>query len=157
MARKHQSMIAYHIHDANILRPKLSLSRMTQVAVEVLKDSIKESFVNMFPRAAVLKTTHTPKEMSVQLRVIIEESNIRKLTLPSGIPNKVEDLVSEIIETFQIQDESGLSSTQSTVETHPVDDGEEYSSLADDVEPSSSQDTVLLPESCRYAPWPVPF
>ncbi|XP_026099560.1 uncharacterized protein LOC113070477 [Carassius auratus] len=58
MARKHQSMIAYHIHDANILRPKLSLSRMTQVAVEVLKDSIKESFVNKFPREAVVSMTN---------------------------------------------------------------------------------------------------
>lgn len=142
--------------------------------------------------------------MSVQLRVIIEENNIRKLTLPSGIPNKVEDLVSEIIETFQIHgefgllyedkdfgnqfftlhstsdledkdtvklvrkeplitldlhpvDESGLSSTPSTLETHPVDDGEEYSSIADDVEPSNSQDTILLPESCCSAPWPVQF
>ncbi|XP_052441460.1 uncharacterized protein LOC127981440 [Carassius gibelio] len=142
--------------------------------------------------------------MSIQLRVIIEENNIRKLTLPSGIPNKVEDLVSEIIETFQIHgefgllyedkdfgnqfftlhstsdledkgtvklvrkeplitldlhpvDESGLSSTPSTLETHPVDDGEEYSSIADDVEPSNSQDTILLPESCRSAPWPVQF
>lgn len=51
-------MIAYHIHGANILRPKLSLSRMTQVAVEVLKDSIKESFVNKFPRAAVVSMTN---------------------------------------------------------------------------------------------------
>ncbi len=142
--------------------------------------------------------------MSVQLRVIIEENNIRKLTLPTGFPNKVEDLVSEIIQTFQIHgefgllyedkdfgnqfftlnstadledkatvklvrneplitldlhplDESGLSITQSTLETYPADDGEAYTSLADDVEPSSSQDTVLLPESCRSAPWPVPF
>ena len=54
MARKHNSMIAYHIHDANIQRPTLSVSRMTQVAVDVLKDSIKESFARKFPGVVVV-------------------------------------------------------------------------------------------------------
>ncbi|KAL7851995.1 hypothetical protein SRHO_G00084140 [Serrasalmus rhombeus] len=46
--------------------------------------------------------------MSVQLRVIIEEHDIRKLMLPSGIPNTVEDLVSLIVKTFQLHGEFGL-------------------------------------------------
>ncbi len=54
MARKHQSVIAHHTHGANIHRPTLSVSRMTQVAVEVLKDSIKESIARKFPRAVVV-------------------------------------------------------------------------------------------------------
>lgn len=56
MARKHQSMIAFHIHDAN-KSPKLSVPKMTQVEVEVLKDSIKESFVKKFPQVAVVNIT----------------------------------------------------------------------------------------------------
>jgi hypothetical protein len=54
MARKHNSMIAYHIHDANIQRPTLSVSRMTQVAVDVLKDSIKEPFPRKSPGVVVV-------------------------------------------------------------------------------------------------------
>lgn len=38
----------------------------------------------------------------------MEEDNIRKLTLPSGIPNTVKDLVSEIIQKFELHGEFGL-------------------------------------------------
>lgn len=54
-------------------------------------------------------------------------------------------------------DESGLSSTLSSVDTYPVDDGEVDTSPAYDGASSSSQDSSLLPASCRSAPWPVPF
>ncbi|XP_037401910.1 uncharacterized protein LOC119265406 isoform X2 [Pygocentrus nattereri] len=57
MARKHQSMIAYHLHDADAQRPMLTVSKMTQVAVEVLKDSIRESFARKFPRTEVVNMT----------------------------------------------------------------------------------------------------
>lgn len=46
--------------------------------------------------------------MSVQLRVIIEEHDIRKLIIPSGIPNTVEELVLIIIQTFDVHEEYGL-------------------------------------------------
>ena len=52
-------------------------------------------------------TPHAPN-MSVVLRVILEEHDIRKMKLPSGIPNTVEDLVSIIVETFQLHGEFGL-------------------------------------------------
>lgn len=46
--------------------------------------------------------------MAIQLRVIIEEDDIRKLVLPSGIPDTVKELISIISETFQLQWELGL-------------------------------------------------
>ncbi|KAL6467083.1 hypothetical protein MHYP_G00248870 [Metynnis hypsauchen] len=49
MARKHQSMIAYNLHDSNILKPALSVSKMITVAVEVLRENIKELVVRKFP------------------------------------------------------------------------------------------------------------
>jgi len=58
MAKKHQSMIAYHTYDCNNQRPTLSVSQMTQVAVDVLKDSIKESFAVKFPEAEVVNMTN---------------------------------------------------------------------------------------------------
>lgn len=57
MARKHQSMIAYHIHDDNSQRPAFLVCRMTQVPVEMLKDSIKESLTKKFPEAAFVSLT----------------------------------------------------------------------------------------------------
>lgn len=67
MARKHQSMIVYHTHDCNYQRPALSVSQKTQVAIDILKDSIKESFarkflweefVNMTNKATILGTDY---------------------------------------------------------------------------------------------------
>lgn len=58
MARKHQSIITYHIHDANVKRPTLSMSRMTLVAVEVLKDSITWPFAMKFPKAVDVNMTN---------------------------------------------------------------------------------------------------
>lgn len=58
MARKHQSMLAYYIHDCKNQRPTFSVSRMTQVAVDVLKESIKESFPRTFPGAEVVCMTN---------------------------------------------------------------------------------------------------
>lgn len=46
--------------------------------------------------------------MVVHLRVILEEHNIQKLKLPTGIPNTVEDLVSIVTETFQLHGKIGL-------------------------------------------------
>lgn len=46
--------------------------------------------------------------MSVHLRVIIEEHAIHKMMLPLGIPNTVEDHISIIVETFQLNGKFGL-------------------------------------------------
>ncbi|XP_059202021.1 uncharacterized protein LOC131981650 [Centropristis striata] len=54
-------------------------------------------------------------------------------------------------------DESGLSSTPSSVGSCLADESEVDISLAEDCASSSSQDTIILPASCRSAPWPVPF
>lgn len=40
--------------------------------------------------------------MSIQLRVIIEEHEMHKLVLPFGILNTAENLLSVIVETFQL-------------------------------------------------------
>ncbi|XP_073729965.1 uncharacterized protein [Misgurnus anguillicaudatus] len=147
--------------------------------------------------------------MSVHLRVILEEHNIQKLKLPTGIPNTVEDLVSIVTETFQLYGEIGLlyqdkdfdneffsvtstadlydkatvkvilkeltitldlhpvleSSTLSSVSTYPASTTETDICPADhdassemlNYASSSSSDTLILPDSCRSAAWPVPF
>ncbi|KAI4803951.1 hypothetical protein KUCAC02_025596 [Chaenocephalus aceratus] len=46
--------------------------------------------------------------MSVQLRVIVEEHDIRKINLPSGIPNSINNLISIITDTFQLNGEFAL-------------------------------------------------
>lgn len=150
--------------------------------------------------------------MAVQLEVILEEHDIWKLTLSTGILNTVEDLVSVVGETFQLHgefgllykdkdfgfwkpisqlltymttvkvirketvitldlhpaDTSGLSSTLSclrSLDTHPASNSEldtypaddDASSPVSDCASSSSKDTIILPDSCHSAPWPVPF
>ncbi|XP_035992142.1 uncharacterized protein LOC118562940 [Fundulus heteroclitus] len=153
--------------------------------------------------------------MAVQLRVILQEHSIKKLTLPTGIPNTVDDLVSIITETFQLHGEYGLLyqdkdfdnqffsvtstadlydkatvkmilkepnitldlhpifesgpsstlSSLSSVSTHPASTPEtnicpedhDASSQVSDSTSSGSSDTIILPDSCRLAAWPVPF
>ncbi|KAK0137701.1 hypothetical protein N1851_026095 [Merluccius polli] len=150
--------------------------------------------------------------MAVQLRVILEEHSIQKLTLPTGIPNTVEDLVAIVTETFQLHGEVGLLyqdkdfdnhffsvtstadlynkatvkvilkepiftldlqpvyesstlSSPSSVSTYPASNTEtdicpandDASSQVSDCASSSSRDTIILPDSCRPAAWPVPF
>lgn len=43
-----------------------------------------------------------------QLRVILEEHDVRKLNLPSGIPNTMNDLLSIVKESFQLQGDFSL-------------------------------------------------
>lgn len=111
----------------------------------------------------------------------------------------MEELVSVISQTFNLQGEFGLlfedqdfgnqffslASTADlhdkatvkiirkepliTLDLHPLDESEvslsevdcsaddEASFHVDDSASTSSQDTIILPESCRLAPWPVPF
>lgn len=152
--------------------------------------------------------------MAVHLRVILEEHNIQKLTLPTGIPKTVEDLVSIVGETFQMPgefallyldkdfdnqffsitstadlydkatvkvvqkvpsitldlhqvNESGPSSTmssQSSGNTYPAQITEtvfcpSHNDASSQLSESStsSNDTIILPASCRSAAWPVPF
>lgn len=153
--------------------------------------------------------------MAVQLRVVLQEHSIKKLTLPTGIPNTVDDLVSIITETFQLNGEYGLLyqdkdfdnqffsvtstadlygkatvkmilkepnitldlhpifesgpsstlSSLSSVSTRPASTPEtdicpedhDASSQVSDSTSSGSSDTIILPDSCRLAAWPVPF
>lgn len=154
--------------------------------------------------------------MAVQLRVILEEHNIQKLTLSMGIPNTVEELVSIVTKTFQLYGEicllyqdkdfdnhffsvtstadlqdkatlkviqkepvitldqhpvyesepSSILSSPTSVSTHPSsntemnislaeDDDDDASSWVSDCASSYSKDTIILPDSCHSAAWPV--
>ncbi|KAL6458616.1 hypothetical protein MHYP_G00320880 [Metynnis hypsauchen] len=55
---------------------------------------------------ALVKATRM--SLPAQLRVIIEQHDVRKLTLTSGIPDSVEELLSVIMERFQLQGNFGL-------------------------------------------------
>ncbi|KAL2093349.1 hypothetical protein ACEWY4_010661 [Coilia grayii] len=96
MAEKHQAMTAHNLHDSNFLKPTLTVSKVSRVAVEVLRGDIKESIARKFP--------NEPAGMSrpAQLRVLIKDGDVRKLTLPCGIPETVETLRAIIQETFQL-------------------------------------------------------
>ncbi|RXN13097.1 cadherin-related tumor suppressor-like protein [Labeo rohita] len=106
MARKHQSMIAYHTNNCNDQRPALSVSQRTLVAVDVLKDGIKESFARKFPgeefvnmtnKATILGTDYNigmmlpfgstgglPDFGEIQQIIIVRETPVFVLKLLSG-------------------------------------------------------------------------
>ncbi len=106
MARKHQSMIAYHTNNCNNQRPALSVSQRTLVAVDVLKDGIKESFARKFPgeefvnmtnKATILGTDYNigmmlpfgstgglPDFGEIQQIIIVRETPVFVLKLLSG-------------------------------------------------------------------------
>lgn len=54
LAKKHQSMIAYHLHDSKVAKPALSVSKTSRVPLEVLKEDIKESVTQKFPKEAAV-------------------------------------------------------------------------------------------------------
>ncbi|CAI5691823.1 unnamed protein product [Oreochromis niloticus] len=76
-------MIAYHTHNYNHQRPALSVSQKTQVAVDVLKDSIKESFARKFPREDFVNMTNkatilgTDYNIGMMLPLFVSESESR--------------------------------------------------------------------------------
>lgn len=106
MARKHQSMIAYHTNNCNNQRPALSVSQRTLVAADVLKDGIKESFARKFPgeefvnmtnKATILGTDYNigmvlpfgstgglPDFGEIQQIIIVRETPVFVLKLLSG-------------------------------------------------------------------------
>lgn len=49
LAKIHQSMIAYNLHGANSQKPTLCVPKMTQVAVDFLKEDIAEYVNRKFP------------------------------------------------------------------------------------------------------------
>lgn len=55
-----------------------------------------------------LNTISSPYSWTHHIQRKMLENNIQKLTLPSRIPNEVEDLVSEIIKTFSVPGEFEL-------------------------------------------------
>lgn len=70
---------------------------------------VSSSTINNLSQFLFCTAEETPQTtMAVQLRVILQEHNIQKLTLPTGIANTVEDLVSIVTETFQLPGEFGL-------------------------------------------------
>ncbi|CAL9691333.1 unnamed protein product [Knipowitschia caucasica] len=106
MAKKHQAMIAYHTHDCNNQRPALSLSKKTDIPVDLLKDSIRESFARKFPgedlvtmtnKATILGTDYNvgmllpfgstgglPDFGEIQQIIVVKETPVFVLKLLSG-------------------------------------------------------------------------
>lgn len=54
MARKHQSLMAYNLHDS-ILKPALSVSKQTTVAIEVLTKNVSVSIARTFSGEEAVK------------------------------------------------------------------------------------------------------
>lgn len=57
MARKHQFMIAYHLHDSNIQRLVISVSKTSTVPLEVVNENIQEFVSQKFPEETVVHLT----------------------------------------------------------------------------------------------------
>ncbi|CAL9695899.1 unnamed protein product [Knipowitschia caucasica] len=99
-------MIAYHTHDCNNQRPALSLSKKTDIPVDLLKDSIRESFARKFPgedlvtmtnKATILGTDYNvgmllpfgstgglPDFGEIQQIIVVKETPVFVLKLLSG-------------------------------------------------------------------------
>lgn len=54
LAKKHQLMIALHLHDSNVTKSSLSVTTTQQVSVDVLKDGIKDLVQHRYPHVTVV-------------------------------------------------------------------------------------------------------
>ncbi|XP_056450915.1 uncharacterized protein LOC130386152 isoform X1 [Gadus chalcogrammus] len=59
LAVKHQFMLAYHFHGTDILKPALSVSNLSTVPVDVLKENIQEAVQRKFPGETCVQVTNT--------------------------------------------------------------------------------------------------
>lgn len=49
LARRHQSMMAFHLYDSDHAKPAISVTSMTKVLLEVLDKGIKQTVKEQFP------------------------------------------------------------------------------------------------------------
>lgn len=59
MAKKHQSMIAYHLHSSNVKKPAVTVSKMTRLPVEVVNESVQDFLAQKFPKDTFVNLTKT--------------------------------------------------------------------------------------------------
>lgn len=59
LAVKHQFMLAYHLHGTDILKPALSVSNLSTVPVDVLKENIQEAVQRRFPGETCIQVANT--------------------------------------------------------------------------------------------------
>lgn len=52
-------MLAYHLHGTNLVKPALSATKLSTVALEVLKDDIKEAVQFSFPDETFVQMANT--------------------------------------------------------------------------------------------------
>jgi hypothetical protein len=57
MAKKHQYMIAYHLHGSNVKKTAVSVSKMTRVPLEVVNENIQEFLSQKFPEETAVHLT----------------------------------------------------------------------------------------------------
>lgn len=61
MAKKHKSMIAYHLHGSNDKKPAVSVSKMSRVLLEVVNKNIQEFLSQRFPEETMVHLTNQVK------------------------------------------------------------------------------------------------
>lgn len=59
MAKKHQSMIAYHLYTSDVKKPVVSLSKTSRLPVEVVNESIQDFLSQKFPTETIVHLTKT--------------------------------------------------------------------------------------------------
>lgn len=59
LAVKHQFMLAYHLHGTDVLKPAISVSNMSTLPVDVLKENIQEAVLKRFPGETYIQVAKT--------------------------------------------------------------------------------------------------
>ncbi|XP_060771645.1 uncharacterized protein LOC132882569 [Neoarius graeffei] len=90
------------------------VTKLSTVDLTILREDIKTALTTKFPDATMSQA---------QLRIILQEHDIRKLDLPNGIPETVEELESVVRETFKLDGNF-------TLHYKDTDFGDEFFSLS---------------------------
>jgi len=59
LAVKHQFMLAYHLHGTDVLKPALTVSNISTLPVDVLKENIQEAVQKKFPGETSIQVANT--------------------------------------------------------------------------------------------------
>lgn len=69
MAKKHQSMIAYHLHGSNVNKPAVSVSKMSRVPLEIVNENIQEFLSQKFPEETVVHLTNKVESQGISYSI----------------------------------------------------------------------------------------
>ena len=90
---KRQLLLAYHLHGTNLVKPALSATTLSTVAMEVLKDDIKEALELYFPDETFVQMANTLSCNGTNYSV----GRILTYGSTGGLPDFVEILIMNVV------------------------------------------------------------